>query len=147
MFVGLQMRQDRYIAVASLQAAHLESFVEIRSNITQNAEIWDRGLAGDELSGADAVVFRNLAATLRRLAVSGSNQLQLLGGRGDFGTIQFADLIRRNPGLEREMAKEDARVLIHFAASSTPLRDGRWPDQVQESIERLNRLDPLTNSL
>jgi hypothetical protein len=123
-FVGLQMRQDRVIAVASVQAAFLESFVEIRSGINQNAEIWDRGLAGSDLTGADAVVFHNLAASLRRQAIMQSDQLERLGQNGDFPIIQFADLIRQYPGFEQEMANEDARVRIQLTASSTPLRSG-----------------------
>ncbi len=146
-FVGLQMRQDREIAIASVQATFLESYVEIRGNINQNAEIWERGLAGGELSAGDAVVFHNLANSLRRQAIVQSQQLELLGRPGNFSTIQLADLIRRNPGLEQEMAKIDSRVQAHFAANLSPLPAGSWPDQYQEAIDRLDRLDPLTESL
>ena len=149
-FVGLQMRQDREIAVANVQATFLELFVEIRSDINQNAEIWYSGLAGDQLSGADAIIFSNLAANLRRQTIIQSAQLRSLRGLGqrdDFSIIQFADLIRRNPGLAEEMAKEDARVRTAIAAGSTDLRPGPYRVQIQEAIERLNQLDPLTDSL
>ena len=142
MFVGLQMRQDREIALVSTNATILESFVQINSDINQHAEIWNTGLAGDELSGADAIIFRNLAASLRRHAVISSTIGPRLGGnRPRLTTFQFADLVRQNPGLEREMSRESVRVRALIAASSMPLEAGAWTDRLHEAIERLNRLD------
>ena len=149
-FVGLQMRQDRVIAVADVQASLLESYVEIRSDINQNAEVWYKGLAGGQLSDTDAIIFSNLAASLRRHTNTTSGQLRSLRGLGfrdDLAIYQFADLVRRNPGLAEEMAKEDARIRTAIGAASTPLQEGPFRGKLKEATERLDQLEPITESL
>lgn len=145
-FVGLQMRQDRVIAVATAQASFLETFVQINSEINEHAAIWDSGLVGGELSGADEVIFRNLAANVRRYSVIQSLEFRSLGLIGDFPIVQLADLVRRNPGLAREVAEESERVDHAFTVASTGLPAGSLQLRIEAAIERLDRIDPLVDS-
>ncbi len=141
-FVGLQMRQDREIALASVQAAFMETLIAINNDINLNADIWNKGLAGGELSGSETIVFRNIVANLRDHAALQSQNIRTLGGPGDFSTFKLADLIRRHPGLQKESERRGEIVRIINTATSTPLRSVSYPDQIQEAIERLNQLDP-----
>ena len=55
-FVGLQLRQSQDIALSELGASRHASRIELNNAISDHADIWARGNAGDELDHADSVV-------------------------------------------------------------------------------------------
>jgi hypothetical protein len=59
-FVGLEMRQAREIAMSDGALANGANEIERHIAIGENSEIWRRGTSGEELSGNDEVVFRGL---------------------------------------------------------------------------------------
>ena len=52
-FVGLQIRQEQVIALSELNLSLLASQIELNNSISDNADIWVRGNAGEELSQAE----------------------------------------------------------------------------------------------
>ena len=62
-FVGLQVRQDQDIAVAQIYADHDDTVIEWARLISENKDIWVRGLKGEALNDADRAVFVALAST------------------------------------------------------------------------------------
>ena len=59
-FVGLQLRQDRQLALAENAAEFDDTMIEYANVIRENREVWLRGLEGAELSPQDKVVFESL---------------------------------------------------------------------------------------
>ena len=63
-FVGQQIQQSQTIAGNETSMQSLESTIAANSEINQHAEVWVRGLAGEELSGVDAMIFENLLVNI-----------------------------------------------------------------------------------
>ena len=60
-FVGLQLRQDRRVAVANAVDAVAGDLVEWAQLVTDNSEVWRKGLAGEPLSESEAMEFDAMA--------------------------------------------------------------------------------------
>ena len=57
-FVGLQMRQAAEIARAELVSGNLASEIEASAVYIENADIWRRGNAGEDLDANESVIFQ-----------------------------------------------------------------------------------------
>jgi hypothetical protein len=64
-FVGLQIQQDQGIAIADTYGSLTESAESLADLIDRNADIWKKGLEGEELSGADKIRFNALAKAIQ----------------------------------------------------------------------------------
>ena len=62
-FVGLQIRQDQDIAVAQIYADHDDTVIEWARLLSENRDLWVRGLKGDKLDDAENAVFVAIAST------------------------------------------------------------------------------------
>lgn len=60
LFVGLQLQQDREIATAQLFADYDNTILEWGGLISDNSEVWIRGLKGKELDEAERASFYTL---------------------------------------------------------------------------------------
>jgi len=63
LFVGLQLQQDREIATAQLFANYDNTILEWGGLITDNRDVWSRGLKGEELDEAERAAFYTLGGT------------------------------------------------------------------------------------
>lgn len=62
-FVGLQIQQDREIATAQLFANYDNTILEWGGLISENHDVWSRGLKGKELDEAERAAFYTLGGT------------------------------------------------------------------------------------
>ena len=62
-FVGLQLQQDREIAIAQLFADYDNTVLEWGGLISDNRDVWRRGLEGKELDSAERAAFYTLGGT------------------------------------------------------------------------------------
>jgi hypothetical protein len=62
-FVGLQIRQDQNIAIAQIYADHDDTVIEWATLLTDNRDVWIRGLKGDSLNDEESLTFHALAYT------------------------------------------------------------------------------------
>jgi hypothetical protein len=62
-FVGLQLQQDREIATAQLFADYDNTVLEWGGLISDNHDVWSRGLKGKELDEAESATFYTLGGT------------------------------------------------------------------------------------
>ena len=60
-FVGQQMRLDRTLAQADAWMQFVDSQVALSQLINDNAEVWLKGLEGEELSGVEQLKFNQIA--------------------------------------------------------------------------------------
>ena len=63
LFVGMQLRQDREIATAQLFAEYDNTVIEWGGLISDNRDIWVRGLNGAELDESERAAFFTLGGT------------------------------------------------------------------------------------
>lgn len=63
LFVGLQLQQDREIATAQLFADYDNTILEWGGLVSDNSDVWTRGLNGKELDEAERAAFYTLGGT------------------------------------------------------------------------------------
>jgi len=111
-FVGLEMRQSHKIALAEVEAAFVSTSVEIESLISDNSEVWARGIADEELDGSDAAIFESILEVLSNRNWSMQEQMRLLDRNeaADLNVHRFAAYLHRRPGLRRAWAEREANM-------------------------------------
>ena len=99
-FVGLQVKQSTIIAESETGMQQLENTLEAHSQINEHAELWIRGLAGDELTAVEAVIFENLLINLNDITFHVVSNYMELGERlgAEIVLSDFAGFLHRNPG-------------------------------------------------
>jgi hypothetical protein len=65
LFVGLQIRQDQDIAIADTYGSLTESAEILADLINKDADIWKKGLDGEELSSVDRIRFYAIAKAIQ----------------------------------------------------------------------------------
>lgn len=103
-FVGLQMRQTRDIALAESGWNSLLSEVETRRPIYEYPDIWAKGNAGEELNPSEAVIYRALITDLNTLQFFKFFNATLLNNdyAADVAHWDMAGFLYENPGARRE---------------------------------------------
>lgn len=61
LFVGSELRLARSIAVIDGLSSRSDLNLNFRSLIIENADIWERGCLGEELSDQESIIFANMA--------------------------------------------------------------------------------------
>jgi hypothetical protein len=109
-FVGLEMRQSQKISLAELEASFVSASVEIASLISDNSEVWARGIADEELDDSDATVFESIIVALSDRNWAMQEQFGLLD-RNEFADSivhKFADFLHQRPGARRAWVEREA---------------------------------------
>lgn len=99
-FVGWQIKQEQDIALAEINLALLSSEIEINIAIGENAEVWAKGNAGEELTRAEQILYENLLESVSYHARTDRRQyLQFDQKRmAQVRIAEFAYFLHRNPG-------------------------------------------------
>lgn len=102
-FVGMQMRQAQDIAIAEMNANNLANTIEASNAIIENADIWVKGNAGNELSPVESVIYMRLLQNVNNRFYSSVSQLKGLGlaDVADVEVVEFAAFLHLNPGAKR----------------------------------------------
>jgi hypothetical protein len=141
-FVGLQMQQTQSIGNSERIQMRIANTIELNNAINENAEIWERGITGEELDALDTIIFENLIKTVNDFYYFGANAALELGNpRGAEITIQnFAVFLYRNPGArlaferrEKDASQYRARLSREEASSND------WYDTIQAYWAELDR--------
>ena len=109
-FVGLEMRQAQKIALAEIEAAFVSASIEIERLISDNSEVWARGIADEELDDSDAVVFESIIVALSNRNWSTQYQMRLLDRNeaADGNVHRFAAFLHQRPGARRAWVEREA---------------------------------------
>ena len=111
-FVGLQVQQATIIAESVTGMQQLESTLEAHSQINEHADLWIRGLADDELTDVEAVIFENLLVNLNDITFHVvSNYIELGENLGaEIVLSDFAGFLHQNPGARRFWEARENRL-------------------------------------
>ena len=80
--------------------------------ISDNSDVWTRGIADEELDDSDAAIFESILVALSDRNWSLQYQMRLLDNHenADAAVHQFAAYLHRRPGLRRAWAEREARL-------------------------------------
>ena len=103
LFVGQQIRQDRNVAQADAWLQFVDTQVTLAQVISENAEAWSKGLAGEEITDADQMKFNQIAFAIQQKHASRfvRSNLGIRRGPADAVAIAHAEEIYMYPGLRR----------------------------------------------
>lgn len=145
-FVGMQLRQSQRIALAEVEAANSATSIELASLLSDHSEVWVRGIAGEELEGADAEVFESIMVTLSDSAYSKQEQFRLLGDDQLAGAVvhEFAAYLHDRPGARRAWTEREAS-LKNSRSLLDPLAVEVVSDYVDTIMKDFTELDRIEN--
>lgn len=111
-FVGLQMQQDREIATSATYSTLVESTSNIAELVERNADIWEKGLDGVELSATERIRFLAIARVVQvHFANVYIRWLRIGPGNPDYVTQTYAYALHVHPGLRA--ARDEQRLFMN----------------------------------
>ena len=133
-FVGLQLRLDRQVALANAVdqgAADLQVWAQL---ITENVEVWRKGLFGEPLSESEQLEFEALARAweLRQFSNWNRTLLTISEQPADRWVREAALEIHRYPGLRAFWHSHEEKMRLVGATTG-------WLESVSAELERLDR--------
>ena len=118
-FVGLQIRQEQVIALGQINLSLLASQIDFNNSINDNADIWVRGNAGDELDQVERIVYEGLLETMAYLHRTERRQYGAFNEERKLqvSVADFALYLHQNPGarqtwVEREEKNDSDRATL-----------------------------------
>jgi hypothetical protein len=143
-FVGLEMRQARQIAMSDGALANGANEIERHNSIADNAEIWRSGNSGSELSENDEVVFRSLVQIVHATEFMEIARLRRVGADDIAAmlTADFSAFLYENPGARRVWL-EINQANIKYRSLLVPSKvtwDGEFADTVNSHLAKLDQL-------
>ena len=118
-FVGLQMRQARDVAISAGNLANAANKIERNNVIIENPDVWVRGSSGEDLDQNDEAVFRNIVRNAIDVAFFEVVRTRRLGANDIADSIiaDFSAFLFKNPGarriwMEEEQDTQEYRTLL-----------------------------------
>ena len=137
-FVGIEFRQSRAIAIGEGNLANAQIQIESNNAINEYSIIWTRGNSGEPLAEHDAVIFQNL---VKNVAIHAFMEYARLGQlefdeATESVTAQFSVFLFQNPGAREVWHQTEEFLAKHFAS---PVTHAAWKDEVRANLTKLER--------
>jgi hypothetical protein len=143
-FVGLEMRQAREIAMSDGALANGANEIERHNAIAANSEIWRSGNSGKELGENDEVVFRSLVQIVHATEFMEIMRLRRVGAVdiADALTADFSVFLYKNPGARRVWIEisQDAAKYRSLLVPDKVIIDGEFAGTVKSHLAKLDQL-------
>ncbi len=138
LFVGMELRQSRAIAIADGNLANAENQIAINDAINEHAAIWGRGNAGESLDENDAVIFRNLVSSKSIHAFMEYARLEQVEFHeaADTAAAQFSVFLFQNPGARQAWNQAESFFAQNFEVH---VSQETWREKVNANLARLER--------
>lgn len=137
-FVGIELRQSRAIAIGEGNLSNAELHIEGNNAINEHSAVWVRGNSGEVLDEHDAVIFHNLVsnkAIHAFMEYARLGQLEFDEAAGEINA-QFSVFLFENPGARKSWVRKDVFLSEHFDVSAP---HQAWKEKIQENLTRLER--------
>ena len=94
-FVGMQLQQTQAVAIAEMDANDLANQIEESNLIIENADVWVRGNADEELTPVESVIYERLILITNNSFYSSIKQYTGLLGSEEIREIfkKFSDAV------------------------------------------------------
>ena len=142
-FVGIQLQQDQKIAGAQAYIDAASQITELNQLISENKEIWVRGLDDEELSKEDEVVFQSIyhALFVRKVA-QWQRGIRLSAGDPKSSIHDFAYNIHKYPGLRRSYEQMITNLEEQGSAFGRTISEDSFVAQVDAALAQLKKNPP-----
>lgn len=139
-FVGIQLKQDRDLAIAEATIASFSHIMELRNQRFEYIEIWNSGNAGSELNADQGAIYRELIEGAHQSAFMVWSSLDRAGlGSVEFAVSDFAGFLYRNPAARREWeAFVDEVDSFRELPGEDFQRNTTWEDTVRMRIKEIS---------
>jgi len=121
-FVGMQLQQTQAVAIAEMDANDLANQIEESNLMIENADVWVRGNADEELTPVESVIYERLIQITNNSFYSVIQQyIGLVGSEEIRETfiVEFAAFLYENPGARRVWRAREER-LKHYKETVNP---------------------------
>ncbi len=137
-FVGIELRQSRAIAISEGNLANAQIQIESNNAINDYSNIWTRGNSGEPLAEHDAVIFQNLVKNVAIHAFMEYARLDQVDfdEAAEMATAQFSVFLFQNPGAREDWHRTEAFLAKNFATNATHTT---WKDKVGANLAKLDR--------
>ena len=144
-FVGVQLRQDRVIALAQTSQTIIESRNDWYLAIGDSADLWLKADNGDELSPAENLKLEKQVAALSSSTYLEYNMRRSLGNVGNTPRRRLATILFQHPGARKAWLSISERDSRYFEMMSAEEPDEHWARQWRNMVmAELAILDELT---
>jgi hypothetical protein len=145
-FLGLQIRQTQAIATSDMNASALLTTLEESNAIIENAEVWAKGNAGEDLSAVEEVIFERLVLNFNdRYYFPVQQQLELgLEDTAALDVATYAGFLFENPGALRVWrAHESSNRKYRSLANPNERVTTDWVEAVEEMLNRIREAEGI----
>ena len=137
-FVGVELRQSRAIAIGDGNLSNAEIQIETNNAINEHSAIWVGGNSGEDLSVEDAVIFHNL---VRNKAIHAFMEYARLDQvefyeAAEAINAEFSVFLFENPGARQIWLQQEGFIQQYF---EVPVSKQFWIDSVQANLAELDR--------
>lgn len=137
-FVGIELRQSRAIAIGEGNLANAELHIESNNAINEHSAIWVRGNSGEVLDERDTVIFHNL---VRNKSIHAFMEYARLGqlefdAAADEINALFSAFLFENPGARQSWVRNETFLDEHFGVS---IPHQTWREEINANLTRLDR--------
>lgn len=143
-FVGLQLRQTQDIGLAEGYSMAISNWTEVASEITENVDIWRRGVAGQDLDENEATIFANLVTQVNHTSILGFLHSQQVAGmdQAKLFAQDFAGFLYRNPGARSIWERQEENLATFRKLLDSDYQDHPWTRTVRDYLAELDRQAP-----
>jgi len=137
-FVGVELRQSRAIAIGEGNLSNAELHIESNNAINEHSVVWIRGNSGEALDNHEAVIFDNLVrnkAVHAFMEYARLNQLEFDEAADEINTL-FSVFLFENPGARQSWTRSEAFLDQHFGVSTA---HQTWKEKIHAKLTRLER--------
>jgi hypothetical protein len=142
-FVGLQLKQTDEIASIEGQENAVQRHYDMLSLMAENADVWQRGCLGEELSAFERVLFGKIFTVYVNNNFAGWRRIELTDYRnlGSETSINaFAANVHRYPGFEAAYSSQLAWDILGIG--DLGITFNKYRGLVSARVEELARIEP-----
>lgn len=148
-FVGVELRQSREIAMNEIGFVALAAYFETRDTENDHAEVWTKGNLGEELDRYEMAIYRNLVRNRNSRSVWHYRFNRRLGSEElEMPVIDLAGYLHKYPNARRvwsSLREEDnlyRRILIPGYEASQSME---FDNHVRAVLDELDQMDEGTS--
>jgi len=137
-FVGIELRQSRAIAIGDGNLSNAEIQIETNNAISEYSAVWIGGNKGETLSEEDAVIFNNLVKNKAIHAFMEYARLDQVGfdEAAEAINAEFSIFLFENPGARQIWLQQEGFIQEYF---EVPVSKQAWKSSVNANLARLDR--------
>lgn len=141
-FVGMELRQSQRVAFAQMQATGFSNMIEVRANIMDHADIWQRGNSDAELTPTEAVIYQQMVLLENERIFHAIQQFEALGLEEyvPLDSAALAGFLYENPRARQVWQAHEARLEKYRGMVSPGSQfTSEWVQKIESAIAAIEQ--------